>query len=69
MSKEAIARQFFMDLIGNLGEQVDCFEDFEEEECNVILTNLFFDGQLEMKWNPETDTLMLKPTVTCNIRR
>jgi hypothetical protein len=68
MTKEAIARQFFMDFLENLGERVDCYEEFEEEECNMILTDLFFAGQLEVGWNPETNTLMLKPAIICNVK-
>lgn len=62
MAKSAVARQFFIDFIENLGDHVDVEEEFEEEESIMILTDLFFGGELAIMWNPETDTLMLKPT-------
>jgi len=64
MTREAVARQFFMDFLENLGYPVDSYKEFEEEECNMILTDLFFDGRLEVKWNPKTGNLMLKPEIT-----
>lgn len=44
MTKEAVVRQFFMDLIENLGENYedDFQRDYDEEEANFILTDLFF---------------------------
>ena len=69
MTKEAVARQFFMDFIENLGYYVNRYQEFEEEECNMILTDLFFGERLEIKWNPKTDTLMLKPTMIINIKK
>ena len=68
MTKEAVARQFFMDLMENLGYHIDPRREFEEEENNMILTDLFFDGKLELKWNPELHSLMLKPEITINIK-
>ena len=63
MTKEAVVRQFFMDLLENLGYPVDPRTEFEEEESNMILTALFFDGRLELKWNPHRHSLMLKPEI------
>ena len=68
MTKEAVVRQFFMDLMENLGYHVDEREEFEDEECNMILTDLFFAGKLEMKWNPKKHSLMLKPEMVINIK-
>jgi uncharacterized protein YqkB len=34
----------------------------------MILTDLFFDGKLELKWNPEEHSLMLKPEAVINVR-
>ena len=67
MTREAVARQFFMDFLENLGYPVDSHKEFEEEECNMMLTNLFFDGRLETRWNPKTGNLMLKPQITIHI--
>ncbi|MGB9134711.1 MAG: hypothetical protein WCC63_03885 [Candidatus Bathyarchaeia archaeon] len=68
MTKEAVVRQFFMDFVENLGYQVDERKEFEDEESNMILTDLFFAGKLEMKWNPKKHSLMLKPKITINIK-
>jgi len=61
MTKEAVVRQFFIDFLENLGHHVNDYEEFEEEECNTILADLFFAGKLEIKWNTHDETLMLKP--------
>lgn len=68
MTKAAVVRQFFLDLLENLGYHVDARKEFEDEESNMILTDLFFDGKLELKWNPETQALMLKPELTIIIQ-
>lgn len=68
MTKEAVVRQFFMDFIENLGDHVDEKKEFEDEECNMILTDLFFAGKLEMKWNPKRHSLMLKPEIVIRTR-
>jgi len=67
MSKNAIVRQFFLDLLENLGDHVDECEKRDEEERNQILADLFFNGRLEIKWNTETEKLMLKPTTVLDI--
>ncbi len=67
MTKEAVVRQFFMDLLENLGYAVDPRTEFEDEESNMILSDLFFDGKLELKWNPTEHSLMLKPEITINL--
>lgn len=68
MTKEAVVRQFFMDLMENLGYHVDERKEFEDEENNLILADLFFAGKLELKWNPERHSLMLKPEIVINIK-
>lgn len=68
MAKSAVARQFFIDLIENLGDHIDVEETFEQEESTLILTDMFFGGALAIMWNPETDTLMLKPTTICKFK-
>jgi hypothetical protein len=68
MTKEAVVRQFFMDFVENLGYHVDERNEFEDEESNMILTDLFFAGKLEMKWNPKKHSLMLKPEIVINIK-
>ena len=68
MTKEAVVRQFFMDLLDNLGYHVDPRREFEEEESSMILTDLFFDGKLELKWNPDLHSLMLKPELTIDFK-
>ena len=60
MTKEAIARQHFMDFLENLGDREYGYEEYSEEESDWILTDLFFSGLLVVKWNPEKHTLMLK---------
>ncbi|MCW3985151.1 MAG: hypothetical protein NWE91_01910 [Candidatus Bathyarchaeota archaeon] len=69
MTKEAVIRQFFSDFIENLGCKVNGYEEFDEEECNMILTDLFFAGRLEIKWNPKAHTLMLKPKIVINLKK
>lgn len=62
MTKEAVAKQFFWDLLENLGEDYGYESDFtgyEKEEANWILTDLFFAGLLKIGWNPKTRTLVL----------
>ncbi|MGD0496195.1 MAG: hypothetical protein ABSB28_09190 [Candidatus Bathyarchaeia archaeon] len=46
MSKEAVARQFFLDFIENLGSEYEdeYNQEHDEEEANLILTDLFFSG-------------------------
>ena len=67
-ARTVVTRQFFMDFLENLGEQVIDYEQLEEEEeCNQIIADLFFAGQMELKWNPETEKLMLKPTMILDI--
>jgi hypothetical protein len=61
MTIEAVARQYFRDFLENLGYHVNGYEEFDEEESNMILADLFFEGRVEIKWDPETHTLMLKP--------
>lgn len=55
MTKEAVARQYFIDFVENLGEdyEYDCEydQDREEEEATLILADLFFSGLLEIKWD------------------
>lgn len=67
MTKKAVARQFFRDFIENLGDNVNSEEKFEEEST-MIITEMFFAGQLELKWNPKTDTLMFKPTFVIDVK-
>lgn len=69
MSKEAVVKQFFMDFIENLGENIDEYEEYDQEECNQILANMFFASNLEIKWNSKTERLMLKPTFVLDIKR
>jgi len=68
MTKEAVVRQFFMDFVENLGYDFDGWEEFEDEECNMIIADLFFAGKLEIKWNPNKHSLMLKPEIVINIK-
>ena len=67
MTREAVTRQFFIDFLENLGDKSKRHEyahDFyDDEEANVILADMFFAGQLELKWNLESHTLMLKPRI------
>jgi hypothetical protein len=67
MSKDSVVRQFFLDLLENLGDHIDEYETRDEEERNQILADLFFYGRLEIKWNAETKKLMLKPTIVLEI--
>jgi hypothetical protein len=69
LSKEAVVKQFFMDFIENLGENIDEYEEYDQEECNQILANMFFASNLEIKWNSKTERLMLKPTFVLDIKR
>lgn len=64
MTKEAIARQFFRDFLENLGgyRYIDDLDEYDEEESNQIITDVFFSGGLTMKWDPKKHTLMLKFT-------
>ena len=57
-----------MDLLENLGYHVDPRKEFVDEENNMILADLFFDGKLELKWNPELHSLMLKPEIEINLK-
>ncbi|MGB8779887.1 MAG: hypothetical protein WCD81_04470 [Candidatus Bathyarchaeia archaeon] len=61
MSKEAVARQFFLDFIENLGSEYEDEYNQEhiEEEANLILTDLFFSGLLKIEWNPRKHVLRL----------
>jgi len=73
MTKEAVARQFFMDFIENLGESYEdnYDQDHNEEEANLILTDLSFSGLLEVERDPKKRTLLLqilsKKPVTTNV--
>ena len=60
-SKEAVARQFFLDFIENLGSEYEDENNQEcsEEEANLILTDLFFSGLLKIEWNPRKHVLRL----------
>lgn len=69
MTTEAIARQYFIDFLENLGCHVKGYEEFDEEESAMILADLFFAGRLEIKWNPEKDTLMVKPEMIIKIEK
>ena len=68
MSKDAVVRQFFLDFIENLGDPVDEYQEHDSEECNQILTDMFFDGRLEIKWNVKSKNLMLKPIFVLNVK-
>jgi hypothetical protein len=61
VSKEAVARQFFLDFIENLGSEYEdeCNQDYIEEEANLILADLFFSGLLKIEWNPRKHVLRL----------
>ncbi|MGA3193113.1 MAG: hypothetical protein ABSD73_11490 [Candidatus Bathyarchaeia archaeon] len=61
MSKEAVARQFFLDFTENLGSEYEDEYNQEhiEEEANLILTDLFFSGLLKIEWNPRKHVLRL----------
>jgi hypothetical protein len=61
VSKEAVARQFFLDFIENLGSEYEdqYNQEHDEEEANLILTDLFFSGLLKIEWNPRKHVLRL----------
>jgi len=65
MTREAVTRQFFIDFLENLGDNSGRHEQacdfYDEEDANMILVDMFFAGQLELKWNSETHKLMIKP--------
>jgi hypothetical protein len=67
MGKATVIRQYFVDLLENLGDNVEDYDIKDEEECNEILTDLFFSSKLELKWNPDKEKLMLKPEITCEL--
>ena len=68
MGKATVIRQYFVGLLENLGDSIEDRDIRNEEECNEILTDLFFSGKLELKWNPDKETLMLKPEkITCEL--
>jgi hypothetical protein len=63
MTKEAVVKQFLWDLLENSGEDYDRegdFTNYDKEEANWILADLFFAGLLEIAWNPKTKTLLLE---------
>jgi len=60
MTNEAIARQYFMDFLENLGDHEYGCEEYSEEESDQIITDTFFSGGLIISWNPKKHTLMLK---------
>ena len=62
MIEEVVIRQYFLDFLENLGHHVGNHEEYDEEECNQIIADLFFAGELEIKWNPQKRKLMLRPT-------
>ena len=61
MTKESVARQFFMDFVENLGEDYEydceCAQDCGEE-ATLILADLFFSGLLEIKWDFENQQIV-----------
>jgi hypothetical protein len=59
LAKEAVARQYFMDFIENLGESFEDDVQLDDEEANLTLTDLFFSGELELKLSPHEHTLLL----------
>jgi len=61
MSKEAVARQVFLYFIENLGSEIEdeYDQEYDEEEANLILTDLFFSGLLKIEWNPRKHVLRL----------
>ena len=63
MTKSAVVRQYFMDLIETL-EEDNCtdaeIDDYKREENMMTVTNLFFSGHLELKWNPKKQKMMMK---------
>lgn len=63
MTKEAIARQYFMDFLDCLYEYDVDYDEYSEEEFLRIVVDLFFAGDLKIKWNSDKHTLMLKPLV------
>lgn len=60
MTKETVAKQFFMDFIENLGDyEYEHDQSFGEEEANSILTDLFFSGLMGIKWDSKEHKLIL----------
>lgn len=61
LTREAVARQFFLDFVENLGSEHED-EDitpYVEEEASLILADLFFSGLLRIEWNPKKHVLRL----------
>jgi len=64
MTIEAVARQYFMDFLENLGdceyggeEYVD--EEYIEEQSNQIIADDFFSGELVIGWDTKEHELIL----------
>jgi hypothetical protein len=56
ITREVVVKQFFWDLLENLGEDYESdieYSSYDKEESNFILMDLFFAGLLKIGWNPK----------------
>ena len=63
MTKETVVKQFFWDLLENLGEDYESdseYSSYDKEENNLILLDLFFAGLLKIGWDHKTGSLILE---------
>lgn len=61
MTKEAVAKEFLLDFLENLGDyEYDPHEGLGEEESKIILADLFFGGLLKLRWDPKKHSLILE---------
>lgn len=54
MTRGCVARQFFWDFMENLGDNSNDDDAQNMEEANFILTDWFFSGLLEIRWDPKS---------------
>jgi hypothetical protein len=60
VTKEAVARQFFIDFVENSGDtEEDPHEEYPSEESLLVVTDWFFSGLMEIGWNPRKHMLVI----------